>query len=95
MTLLQLNEWWAQDVSKSMKRLGTKGKFTEQCKEMGFQKASYSCIKFALDKASKILADAESTEQEKSDARLLIKRATLAKTFKKWAKNKKKKGTKK
>jgi len=46
---------WAQDISKSMKKKGTVGAFTQQCKDMGFRKASYNCIKAAIEKADKII----------------------------------------
>jgi len=88
-TLHQLNEWWAQDVSKSMKKKGTIGAFTQQCKDMGFKKSSYACIKASIEKADKVLNDETASKKEHADAVLLKKRATLAKTFKGWAKKKK------
>ncbi len=89
MTLQQLNEWWAQDVAKSMKKKGTVGAFTQQCKDMGFNKSSYACIKAAIKKADKVLNDTDASKKDHDDAVLLKKRATLAKTFKKWGKKKK------
>ena len=89
MTLQQLNEWWAQDVSKSMKKKGTVGAFTQQCKDMGFQKSSHACIKEAIKKADKIMSEKPKGSKEYKDAALLKKRATLAKTFKKWGAKKK------
>jgi len=89
MTLQELNEWWAQDVSKSMKKKGTVGIFTQQCKDMGFKKSSYACIKASIEKADKVLNDETASKKEHDDAVLLKKRATLAKTFKGWAKKKK------
>lgn len=82
-------EWWAQDVSKSMKKKGTTGAFTQQCKDMGFRKSSYECIKAAIKKADKIMSEKSKDSKEYKDAVLLKKRATLAKTFKGWAKKKK------
>ena len=35
---LLLQEWWAQDVAKSMKNKGTVGAFTAQGQDMGFKK---------------------------------------------------------
>ena len=94
MTLTELNEsmlleWWAQDVAKSMKKKGTVGAFTQQCKDMGFQKSSYACIKAAIKKADKVLNDTDASKKDHDDAVLLKKRATLAKTFKKMAKKRK------
>lgn len=94
MTLEELNEsilteWWAQDVSKSMKKKGTVGAFTQQCKDMGFRKSSYECIKAAVKKADKVLNNPDASKKERDEAVLLKKRATLAKTFKGWSKKKK------
>jgi hypothetical protein len=99
MTLQELNEnllveWWAQDVSKSMKKKGTTGAFTQQCKDMGFQKSSYSCIKHVEKEYAKAKTKYEAGEMSKKDYdewALKKKRATLAKTFKGWAKKKKQK----
>jgi len=87
--LKQLNEWWAQDVAKSMKKKGTVGAFTQQCEDMGFRKTSYDCIKTAIEKADKIINNPKASKKDHDEAVLLKKRATLAKTFKKWGKNKK------
>jgi len=95
MTLQQLNEWWAQDVSKSMKKKGTTGAFTQQCKDMGFQKASYNCINYVKKEFEKIKKQYENGEVNKKtydEWALKKKRATLAKTFKGWSKKKKNKG---
>lgn len=93
MKLVELNEWWAQDVAKSMKEKGTTGAFTQQCKDMGFKKSSFSCIKYVEDEFEKIKDDFKNGKIKKTvydEWALKKKRATLAKTFKKWAKNKKK-----
>ena len=103
MTLEELNEsmlveWWAQDVSKSMKKKGTAGAFTQQCKEMGFQKSSYNCIKHVEKEFEKIKKQYEAGEVDKKtydEWALKKKRATLAKTFKGWAKKKKDKNKEK
>jgi len=84
-----LLEYWVQKLNNDMERKGTKGAFTKQCKDMGFRKASYNCIKASIEKADKILKDPEAKKEEKDEARLLKKRAVLARTFKKMAKNKK------
>jgi len=85
-----LVEYWLQDVSKEMEEEKTKGKFTEWCKKNGFKKASYNCIKKAINEADKILQDPNSSEKERKEAILLKKRAILAKTFKKLASKRKK-----
>lgn len=51
------------------------GAFTKWCVSSGFKKSSFACIKKAL-----IVAD-------RTNNNLLKKRAVLARTFKKWAKN--------
>ena len=87
-----LNEWWAQDVSKSMKKKGTTGAFTQQCKDMGFQKSSYNCIKHVekeYTKAKKAYENGEISKKEYKEWALKKKRATLAKTFKGWTKKSK------
>lgn len=94
MNLTELNEsilleWWAQDVAKNMKKKGTVGAFTQQCKDMGFNKASYACIKSSIKKADKVMAEKPKGSKEYKDAALLKKRAVLAKTFKGWAKKNK------
>jgi hypothetical protein len=96
MTLLELNEsifleWWAQDVSKSMKAKGTVGAFTQQCRDMGFQKSSFACINHVNEEFEKIKQQFEAGEVSKEvydEWALKKKRATLAKVFKGWAKNK-------
>ncbi len=90
---LLLQEWWAQDVAKSMKKNGTVGAFTQQCKDMGYQKASYECIKNVEKEYAKAKLDFEAgkiSKKEYDDWALMKKRATLAKTFKKWGAKKKK-----
>lgn len=94
MTLSELNEsmlleWWAQKVAKDMKKKGTVGSFTQQCKDMGFNKSSYACIKAAIKKADKVMAEKPKGSKEYKEALTLKKRAVLAKTFKGWAKKKK------
>jgi len=96
MTLSELNEsmfleWWAQDVAKSMKKKGTVGAFTQQCKDMGFQKSSYACIKHVekeYDIIKKKFEKGEISKKVYDEWALKKKRATLAKTFKGWAKKK-------
>jgi hypothetical protein len=96
MKLQELNgslicEWWAQDVAKSMKEKGTVGSFTAQCKEMGFKKSSHSCIKYVeqeYEKAKIKFKNGNMSKKEYDAWALKKKRATLAKTFKKWAKKK-------
>jgi len=90
MTLSQLNEWWAQDVTSSMKKKGTKGSFTEYCKGKGFRKASYECIKQTIKEMDKILENPKSTDKQRKDALHWKRRAVLARTFKGWNKKKKK-----
>ena len=98
MTLTELNEsllleWWMQDVSKSMKKKGTVGAFTQQCKDMGFKKASYSCITHVekeFEKIKKLHADGKINKKEYKEWALKKKRASLAKTFKKIGLKKKK-----
>lgn len=98
MILTELNnillfEWWAQDVAKSMKQKGTVGAFTQQCQDMGFNKSSLACIKYVEEQYNKAKAAYESgtiSKKEYEEWALKKKRATLAKTFKKWGSNKKK-----
>lgn len=98
LTLSKINdsllfEWWAQDVAKSMKKKGTVGAFTQQCKDMGFNKSSLACIKHVekeYQKAKKLFADGKMNKKEYEEWALKKKRATLAKTFKKWGSKKKK-----
>lgn len=88
---LMLLEWWAQDVTKSMKEKGTVGSFTKQCREMGFQKSSYACIRYVEQEFEKIKKQFEVGEISKEvyDSWVLKKkRATLARVFKGWAKKK-------
>jgi len=93
MTLTELNEvvlleWWAQDVAKAMNAKGTVGAFTQQCKDMGFQKSSYACIKKVEEgyaKAKQQFEAGEISKEEYEEWALKKKRATLAKTFKGWA----------
>ena len=90
---LLLQEWWAQDVAKSMKQKGTTGAFTQQCKDMGYNKASYECIKHVnqeYEKAKVAFEAGKISKQEYDEWALKKKRATLAKTFKKWGAKKKK-----
>ena len=90
---LVLQEWWAQDVAKSMKKKGTVGAFTAQCQDMGFQKSSGACIKHVEEEYVKAKTDFEAgkiTKDEYDEWALKKKRATLAKTFKKWGAKKKK-----
>lgn len=90
---LLLQEWWAQDVAKSMKNKGTVGAFTAQCQDMGFKKSSMACISFVeeeYNKAKKAFAAGEMSKEEYDEWALKKKRATLAKTFKKWGARKKK-----
>ena len=99
MKLINLNEyllieWWANDVSKSMKKNGTIGSFTQQCKDMGFNKASFACISHVekeFEKIKKLFANGTINKKDCNEWALKKKRATLAKTFKKWGSNKKKK----
>lgn len=89
---LLLQEWWAQDVAKSMVQKGTTGAFTQQCKDMGYQKASYECIKDVekkFEQAKLDLGSGKISKKEYDDIALMKKRATLAKTFKKWGAKKK------
>lgn len=70
MTLSELNEsmlleWWAQDVAKSMKKKGTVGAFTQQCKDMGFKKSSYACIEYVGKEFEKIKKKFEAGEVSK------------------------------
>jgi hypothetical protein len=104
MTLNELNapitllEWWAQDVAKNMKKKGTVGAFTQQCQDMGFQKSSYNCIKYVKTeyaKAKVAYEKGEVSKKEYDEWALKNKRATLAKTFKGWAKKKKDKNKEK
>lgn len=98
LTLKEINEsllveWWAQDVSKAMKKKGTVGAFTQQCKDMGFRKSSLACIKHVEQQYQKAKASYEAgtiSKKEYDEWALKKKRATLAKTFKKWGSKKKK-----
>ena len=98
LTLTEINEsllfeWWAQDVAKSMKKKGTVGAFTQQCKDMGFNKSSLACIKHVENeykKAKELYAAGKMNKKEYDEWALKKKRATLAKTFKKWGSKKKK-----
>ena len=56
---LVLQEWWAQDVAKSMKKKGTVGAFTAQCQDMGFKKSSGACIKHVEEEYVKVKTDFE------------------------------------
>jgi hypothetical protein len=97
MTLNDLNEsllleYWVQDVVKSIKKKGTAGAFTQQCKEMGFQKASYECIKHVEKEYEKAKTDFDNgniSKKEYKEWSLKKKRASLAKTFKGISKKKK------
>ena len=88
-----LLEWWAEDVVKNMEKNNTKGAFTKQCQDMGFKKASYACIQHVNEEYEKIKNAYNAGKIQRSeydDWALLKKRATLAKTFKKWGAKKKK-----
>jgi len=88
-----LVEWWAQDVAKSMKKKGTVGAFTQQCKDMGFRKSSIACITHVeqqFKKAKEAYEAGTISKKEYDEWALKKKRATLAKTFKKWGSKKKK-----
>ena len=85
-----LLEWWATEITKKMKEKGTTGAFTQWCKNNNFKKASYECIKTAIKKADEVLQKFDKNSKEYKEALLLKRRATLAKTFKKWAKQRKK-----
>ena len=87
---------WVGGVSKSMKKNGTIGAFTQQCRDMGFQKASYNCISHVYKEFEKKKVQYENKEIDKKEYdewALKKKRASLAKTFKGWSKKgKEKKG---
>jgi len=85
----KLVEYWLQDVTKEMEEEHTEGTFTQWCIKNGFKKASYACIKKAIEEADKILDNPNASEKQRKMAVKLKKRAILARTFKKIAKKRK------
>jgi hypothetical protein len=87
--LENLNEWFMDKINKKVKEQHLQGKFTEQCKEFGFAKASYACIDYIYKEYEKYKEKYKNKKISKREYNKWLKlkrRAALAKTLKGWHK---------